>query len=110
MYIKSLSNAYVIFYLFSDNQLKMFFDSMRTRYGRLTNSGKSGQGSKELTERDQFVLDNFGFLKDHIRRCPPRSNTKVVSIIKSKSKLYSHERKNKPTNTRSIVGFHLFIY
>jgi len=63
-------------------QLKQFLDSMRTRYSRLTDpkKKKSGQASVDLTDRDKWVLERFGFLKNHIVRVSSRSTTKVSSI------------------------------
>ena len=67
--------------LFSDDELKLFMENMRTRYGRLTHGGKSGDPSIEHSDRDNFILRSVAFLKEHIRRCPSRSNTKGVRII-----------------------------
>ena len=49
---------------FPVQELLNFFKSMRTRFGKLNK--KFGQGGI-CTERDQFILDHFSFLKDHIR-------------------------------------------
>ncbi|VDI06290.1 Hypothetical predicted protein [Mytilus galloprovincialis] len=44
--------------------LKTWYSSMRTRYGRLKKT-KSGDGDKEYTERDDWVINNFDFLHPH---------------------------------------------
>ena len=46
---------------------KIWFDSQRTRFGKLTQS-KSGQVPAEMTERQKWIQDKFHFLKSHIRR------------------------------------------
>ena len=70
-----------ILYIFSDIQLMSFFKSMDTCFARLTYYNKSGHAAVESTERDKFVLTLFSFQKSHIRRCPSRSNTKVVGLL-----------------------------
>ena len=45
--------------------LKTWFESMRTRFGKLF---KSGDGNIDHTERDQWILDHFDFLHTHIVR------------------------------------------
>ena len=47
--------------------LKTWFESMRTRFGKLTKS-KSGDGNIDHTERDQWILAHFNFLHTHIMR------------------------------------------
>ena len=42
-----------------------WFKRMRTRYGKLT-SKKSGDGAREYTDRDSWILRSFSFLDDHI--------------------------------------------
>lgn len=52
----------------SGPDLKTWFTSLRSRYGRLTHT-KSGQGTgRRLTEREQWILSLFRFLKPHIVR------------------------------------------
>ena len=46
---------------FSAIDLKIWFKGMRTRYGKLT-SKKSGDGAKEHTDRDTWILRSFSFL------------------------------------------------
>eukprot|EP00057_Strongylocentrotus_purpuratus_P021220 XP_011675694.1 PREDICTED: uncharacterized protein LOC105443788 [Strongylocentrotus purpuratus] len=48
-------------------QLKVWIDSMRTSVGKLTKK-KSGQEAKEYTDRERWILENFGYLTDHIKR------------------------------------------
>ena len=51
---------------------------MRTRYAKLVQT-RSGQGTKELSQRDQWIVDTFSFLRPHIVRCPTR--TSKVSLF-----------------------------
>lgn len=51
----------------SGANLKMWFNSQRSRYGRLIKD-KSGDGAKRLTEREKWIIATFSFLKPHIRR------------------------------------------
>jgi len=54
-------------------ELKQWFESNRTRYGRLSKE-KSGQGSRRYTEREKWILQLFRFLKPHIvRQRKPRT-------------------------------------
>ena len=47
--------------------MKKWFDTQRTRYGKLTQT-KSGQGAEKSTERQTWLKDSFSFLRGHIRR------------------------------------------
>lgn len=49
--------------------LKGWFKSLRDTHTRL-DKRKSGDGTKELTEREQWIKDNFSFLKVAIRHRP----------------------------------------
>ena len=49
-------------------ELKKWFDSIRTRYGKLSAGGKSGQGAIQPTEREKWILNTFAFLRSHIVR------------------------------------------
>ena len=44
----------------------MWFQSQRTIYGKLIKQTKSGQAAVKLTFRQQWVLQNFGFLRHHL--------------------------------------------
>lgn len=50
------------------DQLFTWYESLRTRFGRLTKAGKSGDGAKKFTEREEWILRVFDFLKVHIKR------------------------------------------
>ncbi|KAG0711601.1 hypothetical protein GWK47_020278 [Chionoecetes opilio] len=53
--------------------LMTWFTSLRSRFGRLTNL-KSGDGAKSLTERENWIMNMFQFLKPHIvRQKKPRT-------------------------------------
>ena len=47
--------------------LKTWFESMRTRFGKLTKS-KSDDGNIDHTQRDKLILACFDFLHTHIMR------------------------------------------
>ena len=46
-------------------RLDTWLDTMRTRFRKLI-IRKSGQGQKVYTEREQWIIRSFGFLKDHL--------------------------------------------
>lgn len=58
--------------------LKGWYKSLRDIYTRLDKK-KSGDGAPELTEREQWVKDNFRFIKAHTRHRP--EPVKSVSVI-----------------------------
>ena len=47
--------------------LKQWFSTQRTVYGKLSHA-KYAQGREKMTERQQWVMHNFAFLKQHIKR------------------------------------------
>ena len=51
----------------SGTLLRTIYNSIRTRVGKLQKL-KSGSGSREWSERDLFLWQNFSFLTDHIIR------------------------------------------
>ena len=81
------------------SDLRTWFDSMRTRYGKLTQT-KSGQGAKVLTYRDKWVLTNFDFLKGHIHRMVGRSSSKPLqmSVEKPSVSQVSQEMSSPPVD------------
>lgn len=54
--------------------------NMRTRYSKISDmkSVKSGDGATDdslmFSERDQWIMAAFAFLKPHIVRCPTRKS------------------------------------
>lgn len=62
------------------DELYTWYDSLRTRYGRLLLT-KSGDGSKPLTDREQWILRNFEFVKGQITRQPSRQSCNVSSFF-----------------------------
>ena len=56
--------------------LQTWYKSMRTRLSKLTKS-KSGDGSREMTDRDKWILNSFEFLKKHICRLRSRPGINV---------------------------------
>ncbi|XP_066940454.1 uncharacterized protein [Macrobrachium rosenbergii] len=66
----------------SGPELRTWFTSLRTRFGRLT-AEKSGQGaSRRLTDREKWILNIFHFLKPHIVR---QKKPKVLGLPMSAS-------------------------
>ena len=47
--------------------VKKWFDTQRTRYGKLTQT-KSGQAAEKSTERQTWLKDSLSFLRGHIRK------------------------------------------
>jgi hypothetical protein len=45
--------------------IKTWYASLRSRYGKLKKK-RSGSGDMELTERDEWAVRNFEFLRPHI--------------------------------------------
>ncbi|XP_063594460.1 uncharacterized protein LOC134771454 [Penaeus indicus] len=74
------------------NQLKTWYDGMRTRFARIS-SPRSGQEPvlDELTERDRWIYNSFQFLRPHIVRVPRRQ-----------SKTYRREEQVPRPSTSSI--------
>lgn len=62
--------------LFAAKALRRWYDSMRTRFGKLTLT-KSGQGANERTDRDRWILDTFSFLSKHIVRVSTKHGVSV---------------------------------
>ena len=51
----------------SVNTVKKWFETQRTRFGKLTQM-KSGQAARRSTERRTWLRESFSFLRGHIRR------------------------------------------
>ena len=65
----------------SGKLLKTWYDSIRTRVGKL-NSTKSGSAAKSKTDRDVFIEQTFGFLASNICR---RKGRTAVSLSQAQS-------------------------
>ncbi|XP_032880797.1 uncharacterized protein LOC116975603 isoform X2 [Amblyraja radiata] len=51
----------------SYDQLCQWLKSQRTRFGKLSSSlGKSGWASKPLTDREQWIVEKWGFVQNHM--------------------------------------------
>ena len=61
-------------------QLKRWYYTMRTAYGKLSKT-QSGQEAKVLTEREQWIMTNFAFLKSHISRQASKQACSVSIIF-----------------------------
>ena len=51
----------------SGSVLKTWYESVRTKGGKLSDK-KSSLATKDMTDRDTFLMQNFGFLASHIAR------------------------------------------
>ncbi|KAH3771301.1 hypothetical protein DPMN_172615 [Dreissena polymorpha] len=56
--------------------IKTWYSSIRTRYGRLIKT-RSCAPDEELTERDSWILREFGFLQPHIIEVNKRTAVSV---------------------------------
>jgi hypothetical protein len=56
--------------------IKIWYASLRSRYGKLKKK-RSGSGDMELTERDEWVVRNFEFLRPHIYEVPKKTTVSV---------------------------------
>ena len=78
-------------------QLHTWYESVRSKIGKLTDR-KLGSATKELSDRDKYLLDKFGFLKDHIVRQPSRVGSSL------KSKLLALQPQSQATATATCSG------
>ena len=66
--------------------VKKWFDTQRTRYGKLTQM-KSGQAAEKSTECQTWLKNSFRFLRSHIRRkgasksSPQRPSAAPASVL-----------------------------
>ena len=58
------------------DQLDTWYKTARTAYGKLTKT-KSGQGAEKHTERENWFLTKFEFLRNHITRVASRQGCSV---------------------------------
>ncbi|XP_055519180.1 ensconsin-like isoform X2 [Leucoraja erinacea] len=64
----------------SYDQLCQWLKSQRTRFGKLSHSlGKSGSASKPLTDREQWIMEKWGFVRNHIVRVHRRKSGRKVN-------------------------------
>ncbi|XP_032891317.1 uncharacterized protein LOC116982106 isoform X2 [Amblyraja radiata] len=68
----------------SYDQLCQWFKSQRTRFGRLSHSlGKTGSASQPLTDREQWIVEKWGFVRNHIVRVHRRKSGRKLTMGKS---------------------------
>lgn len=60
--------------------LRGWFKSLRDNHTRLDKK-KSGDGAPELTEREEWIMAKFGFLKTVIRHRPEPCNSVSIQIF-----------------------------
>ena len=70
----------------SVNTVKKWFETQRTRYGKLTHT-KSGQATVKSTERQTWLRDRFRFLRGHIRK---KGVSKSSAVTTATSRGHSH--------------------
>lgn len=79
-------NHFFVLVIFLGEQVKMFYDSCRTVFSKVTHP-KSGKAREDMTEREKYIVDSFHFLKGHIHyRTRSKSS---VSILISKMMMNS---------------------
>ena len=73
-------------------QLKTWIDSMRTAVGKLTDPAKkpSGGAAKVRTDRDSWIMENFGYLEKHIKRVDAGKRKKGGQLSESLSRVSSN--------------------
>ena len=69
-------------FFFLDEQLKTWMHSIRSRLGRVLGDQASGSGAKMQTDRQKYILEKFGFLRDHIAKKNTKSSGKVCENVK----------------------------
>ncbi|XP_032868959.1 uncharacterized protein LOC116966753 isoform X2 [Amblyraja radiata] len=88
----------------SYDQLCQWLKSQRTRFGKLSHSlGKSGSASKPLTDREQWIMEKWGFVRNHIVRVHRRQSGRKLTMGKS-SCATSSEGKTDPSEGPSGSG------
>ena len=73
--LNNVSNVYFNFYIVGD-QIYQWYMGRRTVFGKLT-AEKSGDGAREYTDREKWIMDKFSFLKGHITRLTGRNIASV---------------------------------
>ena len=73
----------------SGPELRQWFESNRTRYGRLSKV-QSGQGARRFTEREKWILQLFRFLHPHIVRQRKPRNIGIPTVSLSAFNLFAH--------------------
>ncbi len=76
-FFDNVSNVSLILYI-AGKQVYQWYMGSRTVFGKLT-AEKSGDGARIFTDREQWTLNKFQFLKGHITRLT-RRNIASVSI------------------------------
>ncbi|XP_041377838.1 uncharacterized protein LOC121390155 [Gigantopelta aegis] len=64
----------------SGTLLRTYYESVRTKVGKITDT-KSGSSTKDLTERDNFIMTNSSFLQTHISRMRGRTAISLKSQL-----------------------------
>ena len=86
---------------------------MRTRYSKLLQEkAKSGSAPKRLSDRDTWILENFGFLREHLVLHPTRTSRVNIKTIVLAIPII-HTETNKYANTHTHTHTHterLYIY
>ena len=69
------------------DEIKLWFTTQRTLYGKLTKDGVSGEGGKQRTERQNWILAKFQFMGTHItRQAKPRQPASLrVKLVQKAS-------------------------
>ena len=60
----------------------MWYKLMRTQYGQLQ-CKKSGDGDKDLTEQDKWLLERMEFLKGHVYKIKRRQGVSLKAEMEA---------------------------
>jgi len=82
MFLLSSHDSYFFILFFLDEQLKTWMHSVRSRLGRVLEDQASGSAAKIPTDRQKYILEKFGFLRDHIAKKKTKSSGKVCENVK----------------------------
>ena len=65
---------------FLGTTLEAWIKNMRTRFAKLIQT-RSGQGARDLTQRDAWIKETFSFLRPHIVRVATRTSKVSIKAI-----------------------------
>ena len=80
--------------------MKKWFNTQRTRYGKLTQT-KSGQGAEKNTEQQTWLEDSFSFLRGNSRRKGVSKSSAFKSPQKPSAAAASASVPDTPKDTES---------
>ncbi|XP_041352071.1 uncharacterized protein LOC121370720 [Gigantopelta aegis] len=90
----------------SGPMLKTWYESVRTKVGKMSDK-KSDSATKDMSDRDTFLMQNFGFLASHIARVKgrpacslkPRLDTALPTVSSDSEQEMEHDTQEGPEET-----------